>query len=152
MDYTPVTLSDQRFPHKTTYGHEMALPVVFESGILHLADHVDVYNNLPDACKSFLKDIPVVWDETRLLAGDPGRFCVMARRKGESWHVGGINGTGDPLGLSINLSVIGQNGFSGTLISDGKGPRSLHSETLEVPPDGKMNINLQPYGGFVIVF
>jgi hypothetical protein len=38
MDYTPVTFSNKRFPHITTYGHELALSVVFESGWQHFAD------------------------------------------------------------------------------------------------------------------
>jgi hypothetical protein len=152
MDYTPVALSDQRFPHITTFAHELALPVIFESGILHFADRVDVYTALPPECKDFLKDIPVVWDETRLLAGEPGRYCVIARRKGESWYIGGINGTGDPINLSIDLMVIGNSGFKGILIRDGKNPRDLQSEILDLEAGGKMNISLLPFGGFTAIF
>ena len=152
MDYTPVTFTDQRYPHITTNGHELALCVVFESGILHLADRAEAYLNLPSGCRSFLKDIPVAWDETRLLSGDPGRYCVMARRKAESWYVGGINGTGDTLNLSIDLSVIGMNGLKGMLIRDGRNARDLKSEPLEVPAGDNLELNLMPNGGFVSVF
>ncbi|MEP6948990.1 MAG: glycoside hydrolase family 97 catalytic domain-containing protein, partial [Ginsengibacter sp.] len=33
MDYTPVTFTNSQYPHVTSYGHELALSVLFESGI-----------------------------------------------------------------------------------------------------------------------
>ena len=49
MDYTPVTFSDSKFPHTTTDAHELALSVIFESGVQHFADSVESYRSLPDA-------------------------------------------------------------------------------------------------------
>ena len=82
MDFTPVAFTNQNFPHLTTYGHELALSVVFESGILHMADRASSFRSLPEAPKTFLKNVPVAWDETILLDGAPGEFAVFARRKG----------------------------------------------------------------------
>ena len=36
--------------------------------------------------------MPAVWDETRLVAGDPGDHAVFARRNGQDWFVGGMSG------------------------------------------------------------
>lgn len=36
IDYTPVTVSDNRYPHRTTDAHELAPSVVFQSGLQHL--------------------------------------------------------------------------------------------------------------------
>ena len=58
----------------------------------HFADSVESYRRLPDAPKQFLKDVPAAWDETRALSGEPGRTVVVARRAGDVWYVGGING------------------------------------------------------------
>ncbi|RPH68391.1 glycoside hydrolase family 97 protein, partial [bacterium] len=66
MDYTPVAFTNQKYPHQTTRGYEMALSIVFESGVLHFADRVEAYQALPEKPKEFLKNIPVTWDETRL--------------------------------------------------------------------------------------
>ena len=38
MDYTPVTFTRPKYPHRTTNAHELALSVVFEVGVQHLAD------------------------------------------------------------------------------------------------------------------
>lgn len=72
MDYTPVTFSDSQHPHITTNGHELALSVVFESALQQFADRPKVYKNLPDAPKNFLKNVPVTWDDTKLIDGYPG--------------------------------------------------------------------------------
>ena len=58
MDYTPVTFTNSQYPHITSYGHELALSVVFESGIQHFADRPEGYYELPDAARSFLKEAP----------------------------------------------------------------------------------------------
>ncbi len=89
MDYTPVMFADNVYKHLTTYCHELALPIIFESGWLHFADGVKQYLDLPEAPKEFLKHVPTVWDETRFLggragpihrAGPPQRHAVVPRR------------------------------------------------------------------------
>ena len=48
MDYA-VTFSNSQYPHITSYGHELALSVVFESAFQHLADRPEAYRELPHA-------------------------------------------------------------------------------------------------------
>jgi hypothetical protein len=91
VDYTPLTYSDNRYPHITTFGHETALTVIFESGIQHLADHQKVYRNQPEYILEYLKHLPAAWDETRFIAGRPGEMVILARRSGEKWFIAGIN-------------------------------------------------------------
>lgn len=91
MDYTPVTFTNSQFPHHTSYGHELALSVIFESPLQHLADRPEGYYELPDEAKTFLKELPTAWDNTKLIDGYPGQEVTIARQKGDSWYVGGIN-------------------------------------------------------------
>ena len=72
MDYTPGTFSDSQFPHITTYAHELALPILFESGLQHMPDRPDVYGGLPGEVRELLSGLPSAWDDTKLLAGYPG--------------------------------------------------------------------------------
>ena len=53
MDYTPVTFTNSQHPHVTSFAHELALSVVFESGLQHMADRPEGYDELPDAPKLF---------------------------------------------------------------------------------------------------
>lgn len=106
MDYTPVVLGDT-VRRLTTNSHELALSVIFESALTHFADTPDAYGALPDVAAELLRDVPVVWDETRLLSGLPGEHVVLARRSGSQWWVGAINGTDEPLSAAIDVSGLG---------------------------------------------
>lgn len=148
MDYTPVTFSDQQYPHITTYGHEIALSVVFESGIQHFADRVSAYRNLPNEPKSFLMNVPVTWDETRYVMGTPGKEMVIARRKGNDWYVGGINGEDQEKQMTIPLDFL-NGSYQSVLITDDNTPRSWQSEQND-DISGQTSVTLLPYGGFVM--
>ena len=93
MDYTPCAFSDSQHPHITTNAHELALTVLYESGLQHLADKPESYFAQPKAVQDFFSTLPVAWDETRFVSGYPGERVVIARRHGKVWYVAGINGT-----------------------------------------------------------
>lgn len=40
----------------------------------------------------FFNAVPTTWDETRVLKAEIGELGIIARRKGNDWYVGGING------------------------------------------------------------
>jgi hypothetical protein len=149
MDYTPVTFSNQRYPHITTFGHELALSVVFESGIQHFASNCESYLSLPDAPKNFLKTVPAAWDETILLAGYPGKDCVIARKSGDIWYLGGINGTGEKQVWEIDLSRLPQKEWAATLITDGATEKEFNASEISLTTGEKLKVEVLPYGGFV---
>lgn len=149
MDYTPVTFSHQRFPHITTYAHELALAVVFESGILHIADKVEAIRSLSKAPKNFLKTVPVTWDSTLLLAGYPGKDCVIARRSNSVWCVGGINGTDEKQKWEIDLSRLKGKSFSASVITDGKTNQEFLASDFTIATGEKLTVEVLPFGGFV---
>lgn len=155
MDYTPVTFSNkirQGVPaiRRTTVAHQLSLSVVFESGFQCFADRAEAYDSLPDEPKQFLKDVPVVWDESRLLAGYPGKNVVVARRSGSTWYVAGINGMKEELNLSFQLPEECR-GNSGLLIKDGKDGNSFYTQKIEATVSA-MKVTVLPEGGFVAVF
>ena len=104
MDYTP--FSDSQHPHITSKAHELALTVLFESGLQHLADKPESYLAQPQAVQDFFTELPTVWDETRFVSGCPGKSAVLARRFGHSWYVAGINGLDEAQTFSLDLSFI----------------------------------------------
>ena len=103
MDYTPCTFTDSQFPHITTDAHELALLVVFESTLQHLADRPEGYMEQSDDVRNFISSLPTVWDDTKLLAGYPGEYVVMARRKGGKWYIAGLNGSDEEKSITFNL-------------------------------------------------
>lgn len=151
MDYTPVTFSNKvrqgvEAINITTYSHQLALSVVFESGVQNFADKMEVYQALPDAPKNFLKKVPVSWDETRFVSGYPEDYIVIARRKGDIWYIGGINGKKENRTIQIKLPFI-TTGKNINLITDGEN-REEFSEREE-KADSDLSVKVLPYGGFV---
>jgi hypothetical protein len=150
MDYTPATFSNQKYPHLTTYAYELALPVVFESGITHMADRVAAYKSLPAVPKQFIQTVPAAWDETRFLSGYPGDEAVLARRSGNVWYVAGINGEKKAKTLTVDLSFLNDGRKEATIIRDGKDARSFSSETKTVSRNARESVQVLPLGGFVM--
>ena len=143
MDYTPCAFSDSQHPHITTHGHELALTVLFESGLQHLADRPESLLAQPREVGDFLSQLPAAWDDTRLLDGYPGTYVVMARRSGTTWYVAGINGTDDELTVSHLQLPSAQPSSSITLFCDGVPWQITHPATLPT------ELRLAPRGGFV---
>ncbi len=150
MDYTPVTFSDSQHPHITTNAHELALSVVFESALQHLADRPESYLTQPDEVKKFLTALPTTWDDTRLLSGYPGEYVVMARQKGSAWYIGALNGTDEEKVLDIDWSRIpGASDMPAEIIEDGDSKESPWKFTTA--EDGlPTSIACRPRGGFII--
>lgn len=147
MDYTPVTFTNKREAiRQTTFAHELALSIVFESGVFHFADRLNSYRLLPDEPKKFLKEVPVTWDETRYLTGYPGKYVVLARQSGGNWYIGGINGLREAVEISFDLpEEIGQSVL--TIITDGEDKGDF--KTYELKANGNVKLTLKPMSGFV---
>jgi alpha-glucosidase len=150
MDYTPATFTNSQHPHVTSYGHELALSVLFESALQHLADRPDGYYLLPDAPKSFLKMIPTAWDDTRFINGYPGKDVTLARRKGEAWYLAGINSEAKEKTQSVSFDFLPQGTqYKLVLITDGNHDKDFATQYLVVDKSSTVNVRLLRRGGFV---
>ena len=148
MDYTPVTFTNKREAiRQTTVGHELALSIVFESGVFHFADRMTSYQSLPEAPKNFLRTVPVTWDETRFVNAVPGKHVVVARRNGNDWYLGGINGENEAIEIQLDLSFL-KKATSLELIGDGGEPGTFKASQIKINSK-KIMVTLKPRGGFV---
>jgi hypothetical protein len=153
MDYTPVTFTNSQHTHTTTWAHELALSVLFESGIQHMADRPSGYDNLPFAEKQFLSVVPASWDDTRFLSGYPGKSVVIARRKDSKWFIGGINGDNRGVRSAIDCSFLPKGKkYRLTLIGDGDNDMAFKEQYLLVEQDTKVPVQWLPRGGFAGYF
>lgn len=148
MDYTPVTFSirDEN-PRTTTYVHELALSVIFESGWLVMADRPKAYLDSP--AKEFLKQLESTWDETRFLDGYPGKFACIARRKANKWFVAGIN-SGIERTVHIPLNFIGSGKYSIDIYEDKPDERmtNLRIRKETVTSGDILSVTMLANGGF----
>jgi len=151
MDYTPVSFSDQVYPHTTTFGHELALSVVFESGIVHFADKVEAYLEAPDFVRRFLSEVPVTWEQTRFIDGYPGKYCVVARQNDGKWYLGAINGAGESQEVLLDLPFLPEGEHMMEIINDGDDDRSFRYAKKPVRSGDRIEVIMRPRGGFVAV-
>jgi hypothetical protein len=148
MDFTPMTLGDiPNIERKTSNGFQLALPVLFLSGIQHLVTTPEQMRAVPDYVQDYLRRLPGQWDESRFVDGYPGRFVVIARRAGTRWYVAGINGSDKAMKLDLDLDFI--EATSGTLIRDGSGPREFFRKDFVSSPK---SLKLPSAAGFVMIF
>ena len=155
MDYTPCAFSDSQHPHITTHAHELALTVLFESGLQHLADKPESYLAQPQEVQDFLSRLPAVWDETRFVSGYPGESVVLARRSGSTWYIAGINGTDEEKDLALPLESIlspsrlhapSTSGIS-AFLDDGERAWKILPGVSQIPA----SVTCRPRGGFVYI-
>ena len=149
MDYTPCAFSDSQHPHITSHAHELALTVLYESGLQHLADRPESFLAQPAEVQQFLSHLPNVWNDTRYVAGYPGESAVLARRSGNTWYVAGINGTDEEQTISIPLKGIVKKAKNIYLFADSDDKNNPWNITTERRLPSA--ITCQPRGGFVLV-
>ena len=148
MDYTPVTFSIRKEnPRKTTYAHELALSVIFESGWLVMADRPKAYLTSP--AKEFLKKLESAWDETRFIDGYPGEYVCIARRKAGKWFIAGIN-AGKERTVNIPLNFIGNGTYSIDIYEDkpGEEMNNLMIRKETVTSGSTLSAKMMANGGF----
>ena len=149
MDYTPVTFTNSQYPHITSYGHELAQSVVFESGIQHMADRPSGYYYLPDAARTFLKEIPVAWDDTKLLDGYPGKDVIIARQKNDCWYIGGLSSENIEKNKVLKFDFLPEGvKYKLTLIADGDHDKAFSTRYLVVDKTSSIDVKMLRRGGF----
>lgn len=151
MDFTPMVLDKiEGKERRTTSAFELALPVLFTSGITHFAEIPEGMAKAPDYVVSFLRRLPRTWEDVRFVDGYPGRYCVLARRGEGRWIIAGINGEAHPRTVTIDLSTLPIEGI-GLLIADGEGG-NLSFRQQQVDATGELQVDMPANGGFVVEF
>ncbi|MBO5276977.1 MAG: glycoside hydrolase family 97 protein [Alistipes sp.] len=131
---------------------QLAMYVVFESPFNMLCDSPTNYEKEP-VCTEFIAKIPTVWDETEALDGKVGEYCIIARRAGDVWYVGGMTNW-DEREVEIDLSFLGEGNYAATEFVDGPNANKLGRDFLkkeiEVKGGSKLKVKMAKGGGFAM--
>ena len=131
---------------------QLAMYVVFESPFNMLCDSPTNYEKEP-ICTEFIANIPTVWDETEALDGKVGEYCIIARRAGDVWYVGGMTNW-DEREVEIDLSFLGEGNYAATEFVDGpnanKLGRDFLKKSIEVKGGSKFKVKMAQGGGFAM--
>lgn len=149
-DVTPVILNPaELITAKYSWAHEFAQAIVYLSPVTHFCDQYKFYLESP--MFDLFQQIPTTWDETRVLScTQMGEVVAFARRKGDTWWIGVMNGATEQE-VKIPLSFLSKK-TNATLIYDNIANTSINRETKLVAPKEILTIKMAPGGGFVAKF
>ena len=152
-DYTPCYFNGRV---KNTKAHQLAMPVVYYSPItfLYWYDLPNVYKGEKEL--DFWKHCPTVWDESKALQGEIGEYIVQARRSGNDWFVGAMNGL-QARDITLNTADFLQKGkkYRVEIYNDNPAlnTRTKVSTVVQTIKAGKiLKLHLQPSGGAALRF
>nr|WP_288182902.1 glycoside hydrolase family 97 protein [uncultured Prevotella sp.] len=152
-DYTPCYFNGRV---KNTKAHQLAMPVVYYSPItfLYWYDLPNVYKGEKEL--DFWKYCPTVWDESKALQGEIGEYIVQARRTGNDWFVGAMNGL-QARDIIVNTADFLQKGkkYRVEIYNDDPklNTRTKVASTVQTIKAGKvLKLHLQPTGGAALRF
>ncbi len=163
MDYTPggfhnatpatFVARNHKPMVQTTRGQAVAMYVVYDSPFMMIADGPGAYRNSDGSWADgadFIRQVPVTWDETRVLAGDIGQYIVTARRSGDTWYIGAMtNEQGRTIAIPLNFLKSGN--YSAHLWQDGRDPTHLSVSDTTIDNGESLSLVLAPSGGAAVV-
>lgn len=131
----------------TTAAQQIAVNVVFEAGMPCMASDTEDYRN--SSIKSYFKALPARWDDLKFLSGELARYTVLARRSGSEWWVAGLTNTAQNVTVPFDYLESGKDYYA-VLYSDGATKNDIKVTVSRVRSDGKTEIKMPDYGGFVL--
>ena len=163
MDYTPGCFNNatrEQFVAREvnpmcqgTRAHQLAMYVVFEGPLSMVSDYPEIFDHLPEM--EFVDKVPTVWDETKVINGDPSKYVTIARRQGADWFLGSMTNW-DSRDLDIPLDFLGQGEFDAQIFADGADADTVPTHVIisrkQVKASDHVSLHLAPGGGAAIIF
>ncbi len=130
--------------------HQLAMYITLESPLNMLCDSPTNYLAEPE-CTSLIASIPTVWDETKVLCGEIGKYIVTARRSGNTWYIGGTTNW-DARDIEFTLPDGISTNAKAEIFRDGiNADRNAQDyKRADITLAKKMTVHLAPGGGFLI--
>ena len=166
MDYTPGAMISMQpnvyrseRPNAASIGtraYQLALFVVFESGLQMLADNPTLYYRNED-CTRFITQVPVTWDETVALEAKAGEYVIVAKRKGDKWFIGGMTNNGKKeREFTIKLDFLNKDRSYQMIsfedgINAGRQAMDYRCKSSQVKAGEQLTIKMVRNGGFAAV-
>lgn len=163
MDYTPGCFNNAarsefkpQFKQPMCQGtraHQLAMYVVYLSPLVMLSDYPEDYDDNPGM--EFLEKVPTVWGDTKVLAGEPGKFVAIARKHGDTWYLGAMTNW-DARDFDVPLDFLGSGEFRAQIFADGPdretNAKSLAVSTRTVKAGDHLTLHLASGGGASVIF
>ncbi|WP_205461790.1 glycoside hydrolase family 97 protein [Mangrovibacterium lignilyticum] len=138
---------------KTTHAHQLALSVVYYSPIqfLYWYDKPSSYHGEKEI--EFFDAVKTVWDDTKVLNGEVGKYISVARRSGDEWFVGAItNNDARTVEIACSFLEAGKKYLATIYYDDQKlnNRTNVSIKTQKVDASRKLIFDLEASGGVAI--
>ena len=131
--------------------HMLAMYVVLENYLAMVCDYPAAYEGQPGF--DFIKEVPTVWDETKVLKAEVGKYIVIARRKENDWYIGAITNH-ETRALEIPLNFLDRADYTVVSYTDAPNtstdPNNLVIEKSTKHQNDVLKLNLAQGGGAAI--
>lgn len=144
-DFTPAIIP--YLPDTVTVAHNMGLAVTLESGMPTFSDMPDHFTN--GEYLDFYRNLPVVWDETKLVTAALGDYVVIARRSGNKWYVGCTASYAGA--IDFDLSFLGEGNYTARIWQDSAEYNKVAQSSQSVTSATKLSLTVQKGGGFTMI-
>ena len=163
MDFTPGAMVNAQLKNHSivfdrpislgTRCHQVAMYVIYESPLQMLCDSPST-NYKEAETVEFISKMPTTWDETIALDAKVGDYILMARRKGDTWYIGGMTDW-TPRELELDFSFLPEGNYTAEIMKDGvnadRYAQDYKKETISVTNTTKTKIKLAPGGGWAAI-
>lgn len=128
--------------------HMLAMYVVLETYLNMVCDYPAAYESQPGF--DFVKKVPTVWDETKVLNAKVSEYITIARKKNNEWFIGSINNH-QAREVSISLEFLGNGEYIADIYTDaddvGENPNQLSKQSRVVKNKDTISVRLAAGGG-----
>lgn len=146
VDYTP---SLKPFDDNTTVASQMAMHIMYETGTITMGDSPKWYRSYAEAGE-FLDGLPVVYDDIKYISGSPLSSCVIARRKGSEWYIGGMTVAAGQMSVDLGKILDKNKQYEVVIFSDGADYLAVQRQVKTVYGNDVLKINAIRNGGFAV--
>lgn len=103
-----------------------------------------------DAVTGFYCSIPTVWDDTRFLEGEMGKYAVVARRSSSDWYISILN-AGEKRRISLPLDFLKDtSGYKATLYYQAQGKKKDVVSIKDIRLQPSVTIEVENNSGCVL--
>ena len=138
---------------QTTPAHQLALAAVYYSPLQYMYWYDKPSDSQDEPELKFFDDVYTVWDDTKVLQGEVGKYISVAARQGEEWFVGTITGN-EGRTLEVALDFLGEGNYVAEIYTDGDASiptrTKVRVQTLRVNKASVLTFKLRNSGGAAI--
>ncbi|MNK33373.1 Retaining alpha-galactosidase precursor [compost metagenome] len=154
MDFGPVLLNKRHNKannggtiRKTTETFQLATAILFQTPVQNFGITPNNLNEMPAHVIDFMKKVPTTWENTVFIDGYPGKYCVLARRHGDTWYIAGINAEQKEKNIMVSLPML--TGKEVLLYTDDKNKKPEVNK-VKLQKNKQMALKLLPGGAAII--